>query len=195
MKVLLDALKLAGEDFSESLSIADLFDEDQNLVYVNSNFALKTGYTREEVVGNNCRFLQGDLTDRDMVTNIRSSIRDRISCYFDIVNYKKNGEKFWNRLLLIPFGISDESIRYIVGIQMDITEKHGGNFEKKVPYACFSPSENYIKDKLEEVVNFYRSFRYFEGTDHDTNHSNRIKELADRSRVNLQEICDSVRKL
>ncbi len=68
-------------------------------MFVNDAFSKLTGYARDEILGRNCRFLQGPDTDRDDVARIRDAVERRVSIEVDLINYKKNGETFWNRLL------------------------------------------------------------------------------------------------
>ena len=70
---LLEILKSIGENFSESFVCTDLNQEDNPLVYVNQSFLDLTGYSKEEIVGNNCRFLQGAKTDKETVRKIREA--------------------------------------------------------------------------------------------------------------------------
>ena len=72
-----------------------------------------TGYSREEVVGRNCRFLQGPLTDRDTVARIREAVSAGSEITVKLVNYKKDGTKFWNLFHLAP--VHDIQVRSSLG--------------------------------------------------------------------------------
>ena len=97
-------------------------DGDMELIYVNQTFLDETGYTRNEVIGRNCRFLQGDGTDPQTVQKIRQALEDFKSLDIEILNYRKDGTPFWNRLRMSPvFDEHDKPIAFI-GIQSDITE-------------------------------------------------------------------------
>ena len=97
-------------------------DGDMELIYVNQAFLDETGYTRNEVIGRNCRFLQGDGTDRKAVQKIRQALKDLKQIDIEILNYRKDGTPFWNRLRMSPvFDEENTPIAYI-GIQSDITE-------------------------------------------------------------------------
>ncbi|GLC36858.1 hypothetical protein PLESTM_000511500 [Pleodorina starrii] len=91
----LDALR-------EGITIADPWAPDQPIVYTNRAFLAMTGYSREEVVGRNCRFLQGPDTDPAVVAAIREAIRRRQPLKVTLLNYTKSGERFWNELRLEP---------------------------------------------------------------------------------------------
>ena len=96
---------------------------DNPLIYINKGFEELTGYTAEEVVGRNCRFLQGDQTKQEGVQIIRESIRNEQPCEVEILNYKKNGEIFWNELHLTPLFDKDGDLEYFIGIQKDVTAR------------------------------------------------------------------------
>ena len=72
------------------------------MVYISEEFSNHTGYSIEESLGKNCRFLQGPETDENDIEHIRIALRSKKKITIDILNYKKNGEKFWNRLRIIP---------------------------------------------------------------------------------------------
>lgn len=93
---------------------------DNPIVFVNDAFLRFTGYGRDEVLGRNCRFLQGAATSRDDVTRIRDSIARRVPIEIDLLNYKKNGDTFWNRLLISPVFDNDE-LTYFFASQFDIS--------------------------------------------------------------------------
>lgn len=99
-------------------------DGDMELTYVNQAFLDTTGYARDEVVGRNCRFLQGAGTDPETVKAIRDSVAQFKSIDIEILNYKKDGTSFWNHLRMTPvYDANKKPIAYL-GIQSDVTHIH-----------------------------------------------------------------------
>jgi PAS domain S-box-containing protein len=101
--------------------ITDPSKPDNPIVFANDAFSRFTGYTRDEIIGTNCRFLQGEETNRDDIRKIRSAIDQRVPIEIDVVNYKKNGEKFWNRLLISPVFDDGGKLTYFFASQLDVT--------------------------------------------------------------------------
>jgi PAS domain S-box-containing protein len=117
---MLEALQLS----SGCLVVADARLPDHPIVFVNAAFLAMTGYAEYEVLGRNCRFLQGPATDAHDVEQIAAALDAGRHIDLDIRNYRKDGSSFWNRLFIMP--ISDEAgrIAYFLSIQLDVTQAH-----------------------------------------------------------------------
>jgi PAS domain S-box-containing protein len=115
-------LQKAANASSEGITISTMSLPDRPLIYVNEGFQKITGYTREEVIGRNCRFLQGEGTDPLAVQELREAIRKGESCTVELLNFRKNGEPFWNRLSITPIHNQEKMVTHYVGIQSDITQ-------------------------------------------------------------------------
>jgi PAS domain S-box-containing protein len=102
--------------------ITDPRQHDNPIVFVNDAFAKLTGYTREECMGRNCRFLQGPGTNTDDVAKVRDAIAAREPIEIDLLNYKKDGGLFWNRLLVSPVFDGDQ-LTYFFASQFDVTRE------------------------------------------------------------------------
>jgi PAS domain S-box-containing protein len=95
--------------------------QDNPVVFVNDAFCRLSGYTRDEIVGQNCRFLQGPETDQGTRAKIARAIAAGEPIQTDIRNYRKNGETFWNRLLMAPVRDATGEIAYFFASQVDVT--------------------------------------------------------------------------
>jgi PAS domain S-box-containing protein len=96
---------------------------DNPVVFANQAFLNTTGYEMDEVVGRNCRFLQGPGTDREAIANIRRAIADRTDIAVEIQNYRKDGTMFWNALFVSPIFDRNGKLLYYFGSQLDITRR------------------------------------------------------------------------
>lgn len=103
--------------------ITDPSQPDNPIVFVNEAFQKLTGYTREEIMGRNCRFLQGPETDESEVTRIRRAIGKGESIDVDLLNYRKDGSTFWNALYLSPVRNDQGNILFYFASQLDVTDR------------------------------------------------------------------------
>lgn len=111
----------AANTIDESIVIADAQAKNTPIIYVNQAFSRITGYSKEDVLGKNCRFLQGPGTDPAAVETIREALSARKNCVVEILNYRKDGTEFWNRLSIVPIMNEKGTATHFVGIQSDIT--------------------------------------------------------------------------
>ena len=95
--------------------------EDNILIYVNPAFERLTGYTSEEILYQDCRFLQAGDRDPENLTLIREALRNNGSCREILRNYRKDGTPFWNELSLSTVKNADDGQTYFVGVQKDVT--------------------------------------------------------------------------
>ena len=109
------------ENATFGVSIADMRRDDYPLIYVNEAFSKITGYPKDKAAGFNCRFLRGPDTDPNTTAEIARAIREGRSFTCELVNYRLNGERFWNRLTIYPFGGKPGKPDFYVGNQIDIT--------------------------------------------------------------------------
>ena len=110
------------ENATFGVSIADMRRDDYPLIYVNEAFSKITGYPKDKAAGFNCRFLRGPDTDPNTTAEIARAIREGRSFTCELVNYRLNGERFWNRLTIYPFGGKPGKPDFYVGNQVDITK-------------------------------------------------------------------------
>lgn len=103
-----------------TLSDPDL--PDNPIVYANSVFERMTGYSQEEILGHNCRFLQGEDRDQPGLEAIREALREHSSIEVTLRNYRKDGALFHNRLAIQPLRDAAGRLIYYLGVQYDVTE-------------------------------------------------------------------------
>ncbi|MEL7331562.1 MAG: PAS domain S-box protein, partial [Cyanobacteria bacterium J06560_2] len=104
-----------------SLVICDAQQPDLPIVYVSPSFENLTGYEAEEVLGKNCRFLQGDEQQQLGIQEVRKAIAAGTGCKVLLHNYRKTGQPFWNELTLSPIANESGVITHYVGTQVDIS--------------------------------------------------------------------------
>ncbi len=119
----LEFSKIAMEQTSTGFVISDMGQPDSPLIYVNPAFERITGYSGDEALGRNCRFLQGVDTEPELVEKIRKAVLEGRGCQVVLKNYRKDGTPFWNDLRISPIFDSDGTLTHYVGVQNDITQQ------------------------------------------------------------------------
>ncbi|KRA65542.1 histidine kinase [Caulobacter sp. Root656] len=112
-----------------AMIVTDAHQPDNPIIFANDAFLDLTGYSRDEVIGRNCRFLQGPGTDPATVTRLRRAVADGEDLTIDILNYRKDGTTFWNALSLSPVRGASGRIDYFFGSQLNISDKKQVEFE------------------------------------------------------------------
>ncbi|MFP9060419.1 PAS domain S-box protein [Natrialbaceae archaeon A-chndr2] len=103
--------------------IADPNGPDLPITYVNDHFTTLTGYERTEALGENCRFLQGPLTNESVLEEIRHAIEYEEPVNVDILNYRKDSTPFWNDLHLKPIRDDSGELTHFIGFQNNVTTR------------------------------------------------------------------------
>jgi len=113
-----DLRSLLKQDEAEmSVVISNPHLPDNPMIYVSDEFEAQTGYTPEEAVGRNCRFLQGPDTNPHAIEAIRQGLKAQTTFTIDILNYRKDGTPFTNRLRIRPLFDQTGALLYFVGAQ------------------------------------------------------------------------------
>jgi sigma-B regulation protein RsbU (phosphoserine phosphatase) len=113
----------ALEVSAEGITIADARQPDRPIIYANQGFERMTGYPIAEVIGRNCRFLQGPDTDPSAAAEIRAALAESRACVVEILNYRKDGTTFWNRLSIAPVRDRTGELTHFIGVQSDVTAR------------------------------------------------------------------------
>jgi PAS domain S-box-containing protein len=119
-----------------TFTIADPRQPDNPLVWVNPSFTRVTGYAHDEVVGRNCRFLQGPATDPAAVEEIRSAVREHRTVTTTLLNYRKDGTAFWNQVSISPVFDGPGNLVSFVGVQTDVTERVRVEHQREAAFAA-----------------------------------------------------------
>ena len=107
---------------NDGISVAEREGERDNiLIYVNPAFERLTGYTSEEVLYQDCRFLQAGDRDQESLKLIREALRTNGSCREVLRNYRKDGTPFWSELSLSTVKNAEDGQTYFIGVQKDVT--------------------------------------------------------------------------
>lgn len=116
-------LQLVIDASNDGIVVAEQEGEDNILIYVNAAFERLTGYARDEILYQDCRFLQGKDRNQLGIPAIRQAIRNGQPCRQILRNYRKDGSAFWNELSITPVFNESDQLTYFIGIQKDVTEQ------------------------------------------------------------------------
>ena len=119
----LELLKKAVDESNDGIVIAEQEGDDNILIYVNKAFERLTGFTAEDILYQDCRFLQSGDIDQEGLQQIRDAIKAERSGRAVLRNYRKDGSMFWNELSVSPVFNDEDQLRYYIGIQKDVTEQ------------------------------------------------------------------------
>ena len=111
------------ENAQEGIVVAEKEGHDTILIYVNPAFERLTGYKSEEILYQDCRFLQGEDTQQESIKVIRTAIDGSDPVRTILKNYRKDGSVFWNELSVTPYFDEIDELTYYIGIQKDVTDE------------------------------------------------------------------------
>ena len=142
-----DLLKNAFDASRNPITISDCSLPDNPIIYSNRAFSDLTGYSLKDIIGHNCRFLQGNDADPEVITTIRNAVHAGTTARVILKNYKKNGAPFWNDLVISPLKDTNGVTTHFMGMQLDITER--------------ITAEQTLIATNEELTNFNRELEQF----------------------------------
>lgn len=116
-------LQLMVEASNDGIVVAEQEGNDSILIYANPAFERLTGYSADEILYQDCRFLQADDHDQVGLEAIRDAIRRGQPCRQVLRNYRKDGSPFWNELSITPVHNDADQLTYYIGIQHDVSDK------------------------------------------------------------------------
>jgi PAS domain S-box-containing protein len=133
---------------------------DDPIIYVNPAFARMTGYSEEEVLGKNCRFLQGEDRDQAHLEELRNALRERRPCTVVLRNYKKDGTFFWNELNVSPVYDGAGRLTNFIGVQNDVTARLEAEMQVRALNESLEERVRERTAELAEAVEELESFSY-----------------------------------
>ena len=127
-------INIGAVDMSCAFVVCDITQHDLPIVYCSDMFERLTGYTKHEILGRNCRFLQAPdgkvqsgtkrkYVDDHSVLHLKNMINDRQEAQISVINYRKGGQPFMNLLTIIPIPYDTDEMKYYVGFQVDLVEQ------------------------------------------------------------------------
>ena len=151
----------------ECIVVCDVREPDSPIVYVNDAFEKLTGYTEEECIGRNCRFLQGERTSQGPVDRIRRIIENREKATVVLLNQRADGSWFWNELSLSPVHDSTGTVTHYVAIQRDVSrririerdrDEKREQLERRAHYDWLTelPNRARFREEVQDAIRQYR---------------------------------------
>ncbi len=162
--------------------------DDNPIFYANKGFEQLTGYEQEEIIGRNCRFLQGPETREEPVEELRKAVREERELTVELRNYRKDGTMFWNRLLIAPLRDEDGEVTHFIGFQHDITEEKRAKQQLQVFRETIdeSPDELYILNPDDgRILDANRTAETTLGYERDELLSLRVKDISQHVEDNV----------
>ncbi|KAG8494976.1 hypothetical protein CXB51_012701 [Gossypium anomalum] len=138
------------ERIEKNFVITDPRLPDNPIIFASDSFLELTEYSREEILGRNCRFLQGPETDPATVRKIREAIDNQTEVTVQLINYTKSGKKFWNLFHLQPMRDQKGEVQYFIGVQLDGSARVDP-LCNCIPDIAAQESEQLVKQTAENV--------------------------------------------
>ncbi|KAB8335718.1 PAS domain-containing protein [Scytonema tolypothrichoides VB-61278] len=137
---------------SNAIVITDPRQEDNPIIFCNPAFETITGYSPQEVLGRNCRFLQGPDTNPQTIEQLRNALRQEQECHVVIKNYRKDGTPFWCELSIAPARDVTGQVINFIGVQTDITSRKQAEEELRHSKEFLQRQLMELTDDVKEVA-------------------------------------------
>jgi PAS domain S-box-containing protein len=142
---------------AEGITIADATLPGNPLIYVNAGFERLTGFTAAEVLGRNCNFLQGPGTAEEARQTLRTAIANRVAITVQLLNYRKDGSPFWNRLSITPVSDATGAVTHFIGVQSDVTSEFEAKQQLQLANQRLEAASQAIQEDLHLAAEVQRS--------------------------------------
>jgi PAS domain S-box-containing protein len=163
------------------ITVADARLPDQPLIYVNAAFERITGYAIQEVVGTNCRFLQGPERNQHDHGELRAALKDGRDTTVVLRNFRKDGRPFWNELIISPVFDTERTVTHFIGVQTDITTRKEAEVALRLAH---DELEQRVQERTAELREAYEKtlegwVKALDIRDHETEgHTQRVTAMA-----------------
>ena len=158
-----ELLRQALDASITGIILTDNQQPDNPIIYCNAAFEKLSGYTRKEIIGHNCRFLQREDRNQKERLVLREAIENGKHCVVEIRNYRKSGELFWNELYMSPIRGANGIITHFVGVQNDITRRKKAELDllqhQQVMEQKIEERTRVIKESEEYLASIYQTVR------------------------------------
>lgn len=151
--ILLKAVNASGS----GIIITNNQQPDNPIVFCNDRFIEMTGYDRNEIIGRNCRFLQGEDRNQEERFLLKEAIEKGKTIFVELRNYRKDGSLFWNELVMSPVTGEKGNITHFIGVQNDVTRRKSAEQKLKIIQETFKDELNRRTKSLEENEAFLKS--------------------------------------
>jgi diguanylate cyclase (GGDEF)-like protein/PAS domain S-box-containing protein len=139
-------LKHLVESSPEGVALCEARGGDWPVVFVNPAMEQLTGYSADQIIGRNLRFLQADDRDQEGVPKIKNALRDGDACHALIRNYRRDGTMFWNEMRLVPLRAPDGSITHYAGFHREGATLRTDTREQRDPAMSTQTMMAYLRD-------------------------------------------------
>ena len=151
---------------------------DHPIVFANQAFLDTTGYTADAVIGRNCRFLQGPETDPAAIAAIREALAAETDLTIELLNYRRDGTAFWNRLMISPIFDDAGHLIYHFASQLDVSEERRARALAEHEHILLREVDHRAKNALALVQGIVRLTRAEDPHDYSRNVQGRVDALA-----------------
>jgi len=170
----------------EGVIIVNATKEDMPIIFANEGFYKITNYKSDEIIGKNPKFLIGQDTDTKTIQLIRNCIKMKKKGSFTLINYKKDGTKFWNHFTITPIFDKRNNLTHWIGIERDITLMLDTAKSKSGTQSMVA-TINTISDLINNFLNYVSYFQHFCGDIPDFNEE-LLAEFDDVYKIFIKDI-------
>ena len=173
-----DLALLAVERTRMPMVVSDARQPDNPVVLANQAFLDLTGYSAEDIIGRNCRFMQGPDTSPEALAQIRDDLANRRESLVEVLNYRKDGSTFWNQLHISPLCDDNGDLIYYFASQQDVTRNHEAMAIEAGEIALLREVDHRAKNALALVQGIVRLSRSDDAAEYATAVQGRVDALA-----------------